>query len=154
VNPRPGALLVLLALVPTAGLGYELHLEDAYPVRDRGVHVTVTRDGAPAAGVVVEVHYRPNSQTTSVETLPLTDEAGTTEWRPSDAGIVTLVARWPDSEEILTTRNVAVRFGGFPGEGILVLLVAGVLLFGGAVLGFVRLLRPPPHVPVEEPPST
>ena len=67
--------------------------------------------------------------------------------------MVTLSAKSPSGES-LASLNVAVRFGGMPGSGIVVMIVAGGLLFGGVVLGLVLLLREPPHIPDHEPPST
>jgi len=102
---------------------------------------------------VIEAHYRPNSETDSTELLPPTDPAGRVAWVPGDAGIVTLTARAPGDEAPVATLNVAVRYGRFPLQGLGIMILAGVLLFGGAALGFVRLLGAE-ALPPEEPPST
>jgi hypothetical protein len=134
--------------------------ERPYPLLGEPIRVAVRDEGDhPVAGAVVEVVYRPNSSTSHTAALPPTDAAGVTRWTPAYAGIVALTARTgpePDGEasaEIATAR-VAVRYGGFPPSGLLVMLVAGVLLFGGAALGFVKLLGGPGPPPTTEAPST
>lgn len=144
----------LLATAAPLAAG-EIALDADYPLRGEATVVTVTGDGgAPAAGAVVEALYRPNSQTSHSETLPPADGAGQVRWVPEDAGIVTLTAHPPGAgaeTPPLATVNVAVRYGGFPGRGVVIMVIAGVLLFGGAALGFWLLLSAPPAV---EPPST
>jgi hypothetical protein len=139
--------------------------ERPYPLLGEPIRVAVRDAGDhPVAGAVVEVVSRPNSSTSHTAALPPTDAAGVTRWTPAYAGIVALTARAgalhsdgePGGEagaEIATAR-VAVRYGGFPPSGLLVMLVAGVLLFGGAALGFVKLLGGPGPPPTTEAPST
>jgi hypothetical protein len=126
---------------------------EPYPLRGQPTEIAVTRGGAPLAGVEIEALYRPNSETSSHEALPPTDAAGQVSWTPRDAGIVTLTAHVP-GEETPATLNVAVRHGRFPARGLGIMILAGVLLFGGVLLGFLRLLREPGAIPPEEPPST
>ena len=149
------ALIVLIALeilvVPGVLEAQEIRVDQEFPVRGETATVTVTgADGRPRAGDVVEVTYRPTSETQSTETLPPPDAAGQVIWTPRDAGIVTLAV------EDLASHNVAVRFGRFPAAGLGIMILAGLLLFGGAGVGFVTLLRSPePAEPlVGEPPST
>lgn len=131
----------------------ELHLAESYPLRDRPVTVTVTRAGAPVAGAVVSVRYRPNSELAHVEALPPTGPDGRVLWTPTDAGIATLEAPGGQGEGPATL-SVAVRFGAFPGLGVLVMVIAAILLFGGAGFGFYLLMGEPQGPPAHEPPST
>lgn len=143
----------LLAALPAAA--GDIALDADYPLRGEATVVTVTGDGgAPAAGAVVEALYRPNSQTSHSETLPPTDASGQVRWVPDDAGIVTLTAHPAGAgadTPALASLNVAVRYGRFPGRGVVIMVIAGVLLFGGAAVGFWLLLAAPPAI---EPPST
>jgi hypothetical protein len=154
---RGAALLAVAAALAAAlpAAGGEIHLDEQYPLRGRATRVEVVDDGGrPVAGAVVEALYRPNSQTSHRAALAPTDAAGATAWVPEDAGIVTLTARAPgagDASPPLATTNVAVRYGGFPAPGVFIMLLAGVLLFGGAAAGMWMLLGAPPAV---EPPST
>jgi len=146
----------------------ELAIADERPLRAEPVRITVTAGGAPAAGAVVEAIYRPNSSTTYREALPPADSSGTLFWTPRDAGPVTLEARpggaggpptapetAPATGPPATSLVVAVRYPGFPPSGLAIMLLAGGLLFGGAVVGFVMLLSGPRAVvPTGEPPST
>lgn len=147
---------VLLAVAGAAAAG-EVAPADPYPLR--GTHTTLTvtgDDGAPVPGAVVEAIYRPSSETEARETLAPTGADGTVDWEPRVAGIVTLVARSGPGETApeIARRSVAVRFGGFPGPGILIMALAGLLLFGGAALGFVALMRSPEPETADELPST
>lgn len=125
-------------------------VDQEFPVRGETSTVTVTGEGGePVGSRVVEVTYRPNSETSSTEELPATDAAGQVAWTPRDAGIVTLAV----GDE--ASHNVAVRFGSFPGSGLAIMILAGLLLFGGAGLGFLVLLRSPDAAEeAPEPPST
>ena len=145
--------LMLVAWLPPCE-AQQIGFPQAFPLRGATETLTVTdADGRAVAGAIVTVTYRPNSQTAKRRELPPTDEAGRTQWTAEDPGIVTLAARSPDGES-LASLNVAVRFGGMPGSGVAVMILAGTLLFGGVVLGIVLLLREPPHAPEHEPPST
>ncbi len=143
--------LVLAGAAPAAAT--ELRLADRFPLRDRPVTVTVTRDGSPVAGALVTVRYRPNSELAHVEPLPPTGADGRVTWTPTDAGIVTLETPG-DAGAGPATLSVAVRFGAFPGLGVLVMVIAAILLFGGAGLGFYLLINEPQGPPAHEPPST
>lgn len=152
------AVLALLALASAAFVApchaQEIALGEQFPLRGATETLTVTSaDGRPVAGALVTVTYRPNSQTAKKRALAPTDASGHTQWAVEDAGVVTLSAKSPSGES-LASLNVAVRFGGMPGSGIAVMIVAGGLLFGGVLLGLILLLREPPHIPDHEPPST
>lgn len=146
-------LAFALVIGATSGLDAapSISVEPPYPLRQQHSTIRVEREGVPVEGMVVEALYRPNSQTSFSERLDPTDANGTTSWTPRDAGIVTLSAK--DASGADTSAHVAVRYGTFPLPGVIVMIVAGLLLFGGASLGFVMLLREQ-RVPEEEPPST
>lgn len=156
--------IALAALLAAPAAGVEIALATESPLLDDPVAVTVTDAGTPVAGARVDAHYRPNSQTAFREPLPPTDAAGRTEWTPRAAGIVTLEVLEPAGGPAPGTVhrcgptprparcNTAVRFGAFPARGVVVMVVAGLLLFGGAALGMAMLLREGP--PAVEPPST
>lgn len=142
--------LALLAAAPAAAV--EIALGSDSPLRGEPVSVTVTRDGVPLPGARIEAHYRPNSQTSSRESLAPTGPDGRTEWTPTDAGIVTLEVLGPEDGAPLASVNTAVRMGYFPAGGIAVMVIAGLLLFGGAAVGMKMLLSE--VAPAVEPPST
>lgn len=167
-RPRPltgGHLATVLALLCTVAVALTARAEvtvttdDERPLRGEVVRLHVLDDGAPAPGHQVVAVYRPNSQTEHRERLPAVDASGTVLWTPRDAGPVTLEV-WPPDVEVdvdgdpLLSLTVAVRYGGFPASGMLIMILAGLLLFGGATTAFILLLRPPSHIPAEEPPST
>jgi hypothetical protein len=148
-----GALLALAgtALLPGAALGLELSISEEYPLRGERLAITLSGEGAGDARAL-RVTYRPNSQTSHQETLPLV--GGRLEWTPRDAGIVRLEVLGADQSQ-LHSRNVAVRFGAFPASGIAVMVIAATLLFGGAALSMFLLLRAPGVAEdAIEPPST
>jgi hypothetical protein len=143
-------LAALAAAAPAAAV--EIVIASDSPLRGEPVAVTVTDGGAPVAGARVEAHYRPNSQTASREELAPTGADGRTEWTPHLAGIVTLAVLDPEGGAPPASVNTAVRMGYFPASGIAVMVIAGLLLFGGAAIGMTMLLREGP--PAVEPPST
>ena len=145
-------LLLVLALAAGTAHGLAIEVSEPYPLRGVPATLSLSGDGAEAARSIL-VTYRPNSQTSHEETLELAGSS--VEWTPRDAGIVQLSVRGADGATI-TSRNVAVRFGGFPASGLAVMLVAATILFGGAIFAFLALLREPALPPEEEvePPST
>ncbi|MBW3565297.1 MAG: hypothetical protein KY459_11270 [Acidobacteria bacterium] len=126
---------------------------DTYPLFGEPVTVTVADDGVPVGSATVSAEYRPNSRTMVAEAIGTTDASGNVEWTPSDAGLVRLTAIAAGSEEAIASKAVSVRYVSFPIEGILTMLIAGIILFGGAGLGMSILMREE-KIPEEEPPST
>jgi len=147
---------LLLALFASPARAGEITPAESYPLRGEPTTLTVSTEQGPAPGVIVEVLYRPNSQTSHTETLPPTGADGTVPWTPDDAGLATLTAHSPGQPEaVIASRNVAVRFGGFPASGVGMMVLAGILLFGGSGLGFLLLFRDDGPWPGEaEGPST
>jgi hypothetical protein len=134
-----------------------LTADDERPVLGQTVRLTVLAGATPLSGARVSAVYRPNSSTTSTEHLAPTDQAGTVFWTPSAAGPVNLQA-WPPSvaegAAPAVTVAVAVRYGGFPLSGLVIMLLAGALLLGGAAFGMTMLLRTPPDDAEPLPPSS
>ncbi|MBD3236294.1 MAG: hypothetical protein GF330_06310 [Candidatus Eisenbacteria bacterium] len=143
------ALLLLLAglVLPAAGHEepaprcanagvYRLCAEQSFPQEGRPCRILLTTGEAPLAGAWVTALVRPNSEVSRLDTLGRTDAAGTVHWTPTDAGLATLTASRADSA--LCELTVAVRFPGVPALGLVMLLVAGLLLFGGNSYSFAK----------------
>ncbi|HVT42902.1 MAG TPA: hypothetical protein VMT00_00775 [Thermoanaerobaculia bacterium] len=128
-------------------------IDSEFPLRGVETGVVVTDDGMPVSNAAITVVYRPNSRTSFTAVLRPTDVAGRTTWTPRDAGIVTLEARDPSGKgAALASLNVAVRFGHFPARGLTIMIAAGILLFGGAVIGMIFVIRSGASLP--DTPST
>lgn len=145
------------AQVPAPGLA--ITADDERPLRGQVVRLTVTEDGRPAAGARVTAHYRPNSQTAKKAELAPVDSSGTVLWTPELPGPVTLEVRPagspPEAEAPpAAALTVAVRYGRLLPSGLFIMVLAGVLLFGGAAWAMYLLLHGPEPVPDTEPPST
>lgn len=121
---------MLLAVLAAPTAWAQISVSPEAPVRNQPV--TVTLD-APADELLVT--YRPNSGISVSETVPVSGTAAT--WTPSRAGVVALATA--DG----ATRNVSVRFDETPISGLLILIVAGLVLFGGAALAMRALLSGP-----------
>lgn len=139
--------------------GVEIMVANERPLRGQPVRVTVLEGGQPLAGARVVAVYRPNSNTQHREELAAVDSSGLLLWTPTDAGPVTLEVRDAGTpadadEPPMAAITVAVRFGSFPPSGLFIMVLAGILLFGGAATGMYLLMRPTEHMPAEEPPST
>lgn len=126
--PRPGLLpalllpaLLLAALLtaPAAQAQFTFEPDDIVV----GVPVTVT---LPPGTDTLTVVYRPNSSIGSTEHVPVGGAAAYT-WTPAQPGIVRLAT------EDGAGQNVSVRFQSPPASGIVVLVLAGCILFGGAI---------------------
>ena len=128
-------LLLLLAGTGEAAAQY-VDLAEKPHVGDP---VTVTLGGADT----LLVTYRPNSSIARLVRIPA-EGRQTVVWTPAEAGVVALAT--PGGGQ----QNVSVRFDAPPLGGILVLLAAGTILFGGAVFAFVKLFQGPP--PESDPP--
>ncbi len=147
-----GAVVLALVLAGTPGAEAGIEVAPAPPVQGERLMVTVTGDAGPLAGATVKAVYRPGSEVSHTEDLGATGPDGTVSWTPADAGVVTLSAALPamdGAEAVSLSRNVAVRFRGVPPLGLIIMLGAGIILYGGVVRGFM-LLGPapePPHLP-------
>ena len=119
---------------------------DDFPRRGDPVLISVTgADGAPAAEAMMRVVYRPGSEVSREERLGPAGDAGTVLWTPTEAGVVTLTAELPDGSS--ESRNLSVLYRGVPAAGLVVLLFAGFILYGGVIHGFSHLRRLPADLP-------
>jgi hypothetical protein len=84
----------------------------------------------PAPTDTLLATYRPSTSIAHVDTL-----VGAQQWTPTEAGVVALSTPGGD------TQNVSVRFARTPLAGLAVLLVAGLILFGGAGFAFRKLFE-------------
>jgi len=144
------AMILTVALL---GLGIgsvpaaDLSLDSDFPVAGTGQNVSLT--GAEDADHLrLWVVYSPNSETQTEEEIGRFSSQGTISWNPSRSGIATLSAR-DAAGEMVAVKNVAVLFAKTPAAGVLVMLFAGILLFGGAGLSLRSVLRSgvPEHSP-------
>lgn len=92
-----------------------------------GQPVTIT---APGADTLV-ITYRPGSNISQVKRISLTETGYT--WTPHTAGITAL------STPGGAAQTVSVRFNRLPLPGLIVFIIAGTILFGGAALASVKL---------------
>jgi len=121
------AVTGLLLLAGTGG-ALDLEVEPAFPVRGAEARITVAHEGSPVPGAEVRALYRPNSEVSADQEIGRTDASGAVAWVPDDAGIVEIHV---ESDAGAAFRPVSVRFSGPPVPGLLVLILAGVILFGG-----------------------
>lgn len=120
------ALLLPVFLVPGAAAQIVLGSDDLYV--GRPVTVTV---GPDADSLVVT--YRPNSSISEVTVLPV--EGGEIVWTPERPGVARLAV--PGGPTV----NASIRFQRTPIAGVVVLLLAGCILFGGAIFASIKLFE-------------
>lgn len=84
----------------------------------------------PEADTLI-ITYRPGSNIAEIQKVAVTDKSY--EWTPKEAGLVSLST--PDGP----AQTVSVRFSTFPFQGLTVMIIAGGILFGGAVFASVNL---------------
>ena len=139
--------LVLLGFSGGPALATDLTLDDDFPVVGKDQNVSIS--GVERADDLrLWVIYSPNSETQTEEEIGRFSSDGVITWNPTRFGIATLSAR-DDQGAAVAVENVAVLFATTPTAGVLVMLFAGVLLFGGAAFSLRSVLRSgvPQHVP-------
>ncbi|MCB0581293.1 MAG: hypothetical protein KDD10_18525 [Phaeodactylibacter sp.] len=107
----------------------QIELSDEQPTQGEAVTINLEK---PESMLVVT--YRPNSSVARRDTLRAAQPAAAFQWTPRKAGVVSL-------STASASRNVSVRFQGLSASGLLVMIVAGTLLFGGAAFAFRVLFR-------------
>ena len=138
----------ILLLIPFSGSKADeaglINLSKRFPIQGQSTLVyVVDQDNRAIQGAKVKVTYRPESRVEKAVDLGSTDEAGMIEWIPKDAGVVVLSADWPDNPGQPLDKRVSVRFSSLPRGGILIMIFAGLLLIGGSVMRFIRILKTP-----------
>jgi hypothetical protein len=140
--------VILLGFCGGPASAIELTLDDDFPMV--GIDQIVTVTGVERAeSLRLWVIYSPNSETQTEEEIGRFSSGGAMTWNPTRFGIATLSAR-DDQGGVVATENVAILFAKTPKAGVLVMLFAGVLLFGGAAFSLRSVLRS--GVPEQLPP--
>jgi len=137
-------LLPIIVVLAAAGSGTsssaaELSLEDPFPVAGTEQLVRIN-DVEHPEHLSLRVVYLPNSKTQHQEMIGSFSAEGELRWRPAGPGIATLAAVTESGEELVQS-NVAICFPSTPGLGVAVLVLAGLLLFGGAGFSLRLALR-------------
>lgn len=117
--------LLLWAAAPAAAQEI-VSVEPDAPTRGERVRVTFSE---PVDSV--RVTYRPGAITATSETF--TPGAATFEFTPTRAGVVSVAAGE-------ASQSLSVRFRGAPLAGLVVMVLAGLVLFGGAAVSLRALL--------------
>jgi hypothetical protein len=141
-------VLVLICVASAPAAAAELSIATDFPIVGKPVTVSVSGTG-PTEALELRVVYAPNSETQTVEEIGRFSPGGTVDWNPRRFGIATLTAT-DETGEMAATENVAILPAAAPPGGVLVMLFAGVLLFGGAGYSLRSVLRS--GVPEQMPP--
>ncbi len=128
--------LLIAFLFSVDGLTAQIALGSEPPVAGRA-NTIILRE--PASEIVIT--YRPNSAVVRRDTLRADPPATAFTWTPGRAGVVKIRSNTGE-------RNVSVRFNDFPWGGLLVMVVAASVLFGGAGIAF-RILFQTRKQPLE-----
>lgn len=130
-------LLILAAAVPMAGLQAQEEIGLSVDAPQVGQPLTITL-AQPTDSL--RITFRPNSSMVKTEVLVNNPPAAVFEWTPRDPGLVQLGYTDPESGAVVR-RNVSVFFDGLSVSGLVVMISAGLILFGGAGLAFHTLFR-------------
>jgi len=146
--PAGAVGLVLGFAIAPVPAGAGIDTTPSIPTQGETVRVVFTdAEGAPVAGALVRAVYRPQSEVERTEEIGTTDAAGLVSWTPTGAGIVNLEAV-PAADRTAVSRSIPVRFRGIPLTGLVILLLAGLILYGSVFRGFRSLTAaPPPALP-------
>jgi hypothetical protein len=136
-------MAILLALgAPARAGGLQLSLPVEFPVVGEEQAVRLSGD-RPAGPVRLKVVYRPNSATEHESIVGEFGSDGSLRWRPDAPGITQLIAEDAEGKK-LCEKRVATCFASTPVSGIVVMILAGILLFGGAATSLVLALKRTP----------
>lgn len=136
----PLALLAWLWSPPAGAV--EIRVDRSLPAVGEAVRIELLGLGEVRGEAALWVHRLPGSRL--VDSWKLEPELSggslpeSLPWRPERPGLVRLEVRGPQGQT-LAQRDLAVCFSGPPPAALAVLLLAGGLLFTGAVLGLRRL---------------
>ena len=121
-------LFVFLPLVLAASVAAQdiVSVEPDAPTRGQPVRVTFSQ---PVDSVTVT--YRPGAVTATTATFA--PRAATFEFVPERAGVVSVASGG-------ASQSLSVRYIGVPLGGLVVMILAGLILFGGAALSMRALL--------------
>lgn len=122
-------LFILVLLLGHLPLSAQIKLSTDKPVEGETLTITLNQ---PVRELIIT--YRPNSSVIRRDTLRADTPATAFNWTPEQAGVVALAAG--DA-----TSNVSVRFQGLSWGGILVMIIAAGILFGGATFAFRTMFR-------------
>ena len=145
--PAPIWVLGLGVLLCSSPVWAGIDTTPAFPVEGEPATITVTTDrGSPVAEVAVQAVYRPGSAVEKLEDIGFTGVDGAVTWSPTGAGVVILQTVAVGDNPSYTS-NLSVRYNGLPISGLVILLLAGVFLYGGVIKGFRSLRSLPPQLP-------
>jgi hypothetical protein len=137
---RKLAIIIILSCWAAPGAAAEDLLVFTDPVLVKGEAHVISLAKIAEAPLFLSVTYRPNSATELTEEPAAFDGDGMITWTPQAAGIATLSVVGADGA-ILGRKDVSICFSGIPAGGILTMVLAGILLFGGAACSLVMALR-------------
>lgn len=141
--------LAALGLLAAGSAGAGIDTTPSVPTAGASTLIFLTDDeGAPVEGAEIRAVYRPQSEVEQTEIVGTTGTEGSVAWVPGQSGVVDLEAVLPADGSTLS-RSISVRFRGVPLTGLLILVFAGLILYGTVIRGF-RILtstEPPPLPP-------
>ena len=141
--------LVLAGSVTGPAVAAGISIDDEFPVVGESMVVSVS-DLDGAENHTLRVVYSPNSETQTDEEIGRFSSDGTVAWTPGRFGIATLTVT-DENGETAAAENVAVLPAETPAGGVLVMIFAGILLFGGAATSLRSVLAS--GVPDQLPPK-
>lgn len=133
------SVILMISAAGSSAAVVELGCLDDFP--QVGVDQEVALSGVDHPELLsLWVVYSPNSETQEEAEIGRLSESGEIAWNPSRFGIATLSAR-DESGSTIASANVAIVYSSTPLSGVFVMIFAGVLLFGGAVVSLTLVLR-------------
>jgi hypothetical protein len=128
------AILISLSLLTPALCAAKpaLKVDPSYPTVGQPATVTLTGVAEAQKGLTIKVTYRPASQTAKTDDVGEPDARGAVKWTPRSPGVTRIAAVVTGKKKPVATVTVSTRFASAPITGILVMLIAGLVLFGCA----------------------
>ena len=135
--------LVLGLSYPLVAGAVEIRVDPQQPRVGQAVRIEIHEAREVKEGALILVHHLPGSRVVRISQLGPVPHQGSLQWRPEQAGLVRLEVRGANGET-LGQRDLGVSFERVPPAALLILTLAGGLLFACVVLGLrFQLLQPP-----------
>jgi len=127
-----GFLALSILLTSSAFAQWKVELPDNFPIVKEPIRILVLPEkGSDCTQAIVTAIYRPNARAEERELIgsPILD--CTLAWTPKNPGITIISVMYENKE--VGEKQISIPFNKTPVLGVLVLVVAGFILYGGII---------------------
>lgn len=132
MKKRIGFSVLSILIASSVLAGWSIDLKNTFPILGEPMEIFVKNDeGLDCQLAALNVIYRPNSETERKENIGSPASDCKISWTPKNPGITILSVTYKDRE--VARKQISTKFNKTPTLGVLVLVVAGCILYGGII---------------------